>query len=86
MSAFRLFCGLGGTASITLVKAVNASGRIDQFLLAGKERVACRTNFYMQVVFHSRPGLKSAAAGTDDGYFTVVWMYFWFHNISLPSP
>ena len=86
MSAFRLFCGLGGTASVTLVKAVNASGRIDQLLLAGKERVAGRTNFYMQVVFHRRPCLKCAAAGANDRYFAVVWMYFWFHNISLPSP
>jgi len=86
MSAFRLFRCLGGSAGVALVKAVNASGRIDQFLLAGEERVACRTNFYMQVVFHSRPCLKSAAAGANDGYFAVVWMYFWFHNVSLPSP
>ena len=30
----------GATASVTLVKSVNASGRIDKFLLAGKERMA----------------------------------------------
>jgi len=40
MSAFQSFSGLSGSAGVTLVKAVYASGRIDQFLLAGKERMA----------------------------------------------
>ncbi len=75
-----LFSGLSGTASVTLVKAVNASGRIDQFLLAGKERMASRTNFDMKVVLHRRASLKRAAAGTDHGNFVVDRMYFWFHN------
>ena len=70
----RLFSG----ARISFVKAVDASGGIDQFLFAGKKRVAFRTNFDVQV-FARRTGGKFIAAGAAHGDVVVVWMYFRFH-------
>jgi hypothetical protein len=78
-----LLCGLSGTASVTLVKAVNASGRIDQLLLAGKERVAGRANFYVKFFAHGRTRLKAAAAGTCDRDLVVIRMYILFHDLFL---
>ena len=37
-------------SGITLVKAIDASGGIDQFLFAGKERMAFGTNFDAKVL------------------------------------
>ena len=74
--------GLNGTTGITLVKAVNASSRIDQLLLAGKERMACRANFYVKFLTHGRACLKNAAAGTRNCDLVVIWMYFLFHNVT----
>ena len=54
MSALQLFSDLdrrSRTASVTLVKAVNTSGRIDEFLFTGEKRVASGAYFYMQIVF-----------------------------------
>src|SRR5215204_3388845 len=72
----NLFCTL---SSIALVKAVNASGSVNQFLFPGKKRVTFRADFDMQIIFHCRAGLKSIAARADNRYFVVVWMYFRFH-------
>lgn len=73
---------LSGTTCITLVKAVNASRRIDQLLLAGEERMARRANFYVQFLGHRRTRLKNAAAGTRNCKLGVIWMYFLFHNVT----
>ena len=73
---------LSGAAGITLVKAVNASFRIDQLLLASKERMACRANFYVKFLAHGRTRLKNAAAGTRNRKLGVIWMYFLFHNVT----
>lgn len=61
----QLFSSLSGTAGVPFVKAVNASGRIDQFLLAGEKRMTRGANFDVQIVAHRRACLKCAAAGTD---------------------
>lgn len=72
-------------AGITLVKAVNASGGINQFLFSGKKRVTFRTNFNLQVFAHCRARLKTMSARTGNGNFVVFRMYFWFHYfISRP--
>ena len=42
----------GGFFAIALVEAIDASRGIDQLLLAGKERVAFGTNFYVQLFAH----------------------------------
>ena len=39
--------------AVTLVKAIDTSCGIDQLLFAGKEWVASRTDFYVQVIFAS---------------------------------
>ena len=79
-----LFRGLNdsGAACITLVKAVNASGRIDQFLLAGEKRVTLGANFYMQLFAHRRTRHKRMAACTGNFNFVVIRMYLWFHNLT----
>lgn len=56
------FCG-GSTATlITLVETVNTARGIDKLLLAGKERVAFRANFYVELFAHGRAGLKTVPA------------------------
>ncbi len=74
-------CGLG-TACVSTFEPVNTSGRIDQLLLAGKERVAVGTNFDVQVFLHRRTRLERMAAGTNNVYFLIVRMNFWFHNLT----
>jgi hypothetical protein len=61
-----LIVNLFGSASITLVKAVNTSGGVHEFLLAGKKRVAFRADFDMQVFFHRRARFERIAAGADN--------------------
>ena len=73
----------GGFLAIALVEAIDASGGIDQLLLAGKERVASGTNFDVQVTFLSRASLERLAAGAGNCYLDVFWMDSWFH-LTLP--
>ncbi len=81
--AFQLFRGLScHAAGVALVKAVNASGRIDQFLFAGEKRMALGADFYMQLLAHRRPGLETIAAGTRDCDLVIIRMYLWFHNLT----
>jgi hypothetical protein len=51
---------------ITLVKAVNATGRVNEFLFSGKKRVTFRADFDVQIVFHRRTGLERISAGADN--------------------
>jgi hypothetical protein len=77
-------CAFGGWFfAVALVEAIDASGGIDQLLLAGKERVASRTNFDVQVTFLGRASLESLAARAGDVNFNVFWVYSWFHLITL---
>ena len=73
----------GGFFAVALVEAVDASGGIDQLLLAGKERVASGTNFDVQVTFLGRASLESLAARTGDCNINVFWVNSWFHLITL---
>jgi len=76
--AFR--CGF---LAIALVEAVHASGGIDQLLLAGKKRVASRTNFDVQVTFFSGASFECLAARAGDGDINVFWVNSWFHMLTL---
>jgi hypothetical protein len=69
--------GLGATTSrsdclfflkflVFLTKPLDAAGRVDQLLLAGKKRMALRANFHADVLF-SRTDFDAVAAGTFDG-------------------
>ena len=71
----------GGFLAIALVEAIDASCGIDQLLLAGKERVASRTNFNVQVTFLGRASLEGLATSAANGNFDVFWVNSWFHLI-----
>ena len=77
-------CAFGsGFLAIALVEAIDASCGVDQLLLAGKERVASRTNFDVQVTFLGRASLEGLAARAGDGDINVFWVNSWFHLITL---
>jgi hypothetical protein len=65
--------------AITFVKAIDASCGIDQLLFPGKERVASRTYFDVQVTFASRASLERFAARAGDRDFNVFGVNSWFH-------
>src|SRR5207302_10492758 len=48
--------------TIASIKSIHASRGIDQLLLACKKRVACRTNFNVQIALLRRTRLKSLTA------------------------
>src|SRR5215469_9541334 len=51
---------------VLAAEALDASGSIDQLLLAGEERVAGRADFENDVTLVGRAGLEVAAAGAAD--------------------
>jgi hypothetical protein len=57
---------------------LDTAGRIDQFLFAGKKRVAFGTDFHAYVFFR-RTNLDGVAAGTLDGCFEIIRMDVGFH-------
>src|SRR6266404_96722 len=65
--------------AITPIKSIDTAGGIDQFLLAGKERMAGRTDFHVQIAFTRRTRLESLAAGTGHCDFVVFRMNSGFH-------
>ena len=69
--------------TVTFVKAIDASSGIDELLFSGKERVAGRTDFYVQVTFLGRARLERLAASAGNSYFSVFGVYSWFHSSSL---
>jgi hypothetical protein len=73
----RLFRSIA--AGITTVKAVNASGRVNEFLFSGKERVALGADFDVKILAHRRARLKSISARAGDGDLFIIRMYFRFH-------
>jgi len=66
--------------AVAFVESIDASGSVNQLLLAGEKRVAGRTNFNVQIVFLSRTSLKTFAARAGHCDFRVIWMYLWFHG------
>ena len=74
--------GFGGLfLAIALVEAIDASRGIDQLLFAGEERVACRTDFDVQIAFLGRASLKRLAASAGNGNIDVFGVNSWFHLI-----
>jgi len=65
--------------AITPIESIHASGRINQLLLAGKERMAGGTDFHMQLAFTRRSRLESLAARAGHGYFAILRMNSGFH-------
>ena len=78
--------GFGGWfLAVALVEAIDASRSIDQLLFAGKERVASRANFDVQVALFGRAGLEGLAASAGNSYVDVFWVNSWFHLVTSPG-
>jgi hypothetical protein len=68
---------------VLFTKTVDSAGRIHQFLLSGKKRMALGTNFHANILFGG-PNLYGATTGTLDGRLCVFWMNVFFHyNFNL---
>lgn len=65
--------------AVTLVEAINASGGVNQLLLAREEWVAIRADFDVQVVLARRARGKAVAAGAQDFDFVVFRVNSLFH-------
>ncbi len=63
-----------------LLEAFDTSGRIDEFLLARKERVALRANFRVNFL-HGAARLKGVAATAANLHNIIFWMNIFFHKL-----
>ena len=70
---------LGRFLTVALVEAIDASRGIDELLLSGKERMASRTDFHVQVALFGRPSFERLAASATDVDFYVFRVNSWFH-------
>ena len=81
----NIFSGLFlGRSLITFVKAIDAAGRVDQFLFTGEKWMTLGTNFDMKLLTERRAGLKRITARAGDAYFVIFWMNFLFHCYRTP--
>ena len=60
------------------LEAFHAAGGIDEFLLAGKERMAGGADFHPDVI-HGGTGLKGVAARARNRGQIILGMNFFFH-------
>lgn len=75
----RLFLAPGGF--VFLLEPVDPSGRIDQLLSAGKERVAGGADFHADVAFVRGSRFKGMSAGADDVNFVVCGVNTCLHDV-----
>ncbi len=66
---------------ILAAEAFYAAGGVQQFLLAGKERMAIRADFYVDVAAMSRARAKAMATRTHDANFVISGMNSCFHDL-----
>jgi hypothetical protein len=69
--------------AVFLAEFLNATGGVDNLLLAGVERMTLRADFDVQVFGHGRVGLERVAAATGHGDFVVRWVNIGFHDFFL---
>jgi hypothetical protein len=69
-----------GSRGVLLAEFVDATGRVDDFLLARIEGMAVGANFDLQVMTQGRLRLEGIAAGTGHGDFFVFRMRVGFHG------
>jgi len=62
-----------GLAAILPIEPLDSAGGVNEFLLAGKERMAARTYFQPYFGF-GRSSLPGFSTGTVDGWFYVLGM------------
>jgi hypothetical protein len=73
--AFRRWLAL-----VLLLEPFDAAGGIEDFLLAGIERVAFGAHLDVQIVVERRTRLELVAATANDVNFLIFWMNFIFHG------
>src|SRR5208282_559303 len=78
---YRSALAFGGwLALVLLLESFDAARGIDDFLLAGVERVALGAHFDVQIVVERRARLEFVAATADDIDFRVFGVDFLFHD------
>lgn len=71
---------LAGLNPVLATEFIDAAGGVDDFLLAGIERMAGRTDIDAdRVRFQGRTGLKRITAAARYGEVLVSWMDIGFH-------
>jgi hypothetical protein len=63
---------------VFFLEALDAPGGIDKLLLAGKERVACRTDLQADFLLRGT-GFELVPTGATHLHFMVLGMYFLLH-------
>jgi hypothetical protein len=77
----RLRLGFG--FGVLTAEALDAASSIDQLLFAGKERVAVRTDFGVDIAFVGGLGGEAVATGTDHSDLVVVRVNSLFRHDSV---
>ena len=67
--------------AIAPIESIYATSGIDQLLLTRKERMACRTDFNVQIALLRRTRLKSLAARASNSNFAIFRMNSRFHFV-----
>lgn len=71
--------------AVLFAEFVYASASIDDLLLAGIKRVACRAHFDTEILAKRRACCKLVATTTGDFYIVVIGMNVGFHFLALRS-
>src|SRR3984893_7825532 len=61
-------------------ETLDAAGRVQQLLFAGKERVASRADFHVDIALVGGAGRKTATAGTHNAHFVISGMNRCLHG------
>lgn len=70
--------------TVSFFEFIDTSTGINQFLLAGKERVATAADIHFQhVAFFGRPCFECGTASADNCNFMIFRMYIRFHVFHL---
>ena len=65
--------------TVFLAEFLNTASSIHDLLLTSVERVALRTNFYVEVLTRSGTSLELVATAASDCDFRIIWMNIGFH-------
>jgi hypothetical protein len=66
-------------AAVLAAEFIDPTGGINNLLFAGVERMAGRTDFYMQIIGQRRARSEIVATAAGDLNFLILGMYLCFH-------